>query len=1470
MATLLVLAFETRAELMVEAGTVPLFARCLADDASETVVTRSAGAALVRLCALPEGLEKVTEATGLLVEQAKSGSTSVQEQSTAVLLAVAEETAGQKAICEAGAAEMFVQRAVGTNVATKRAATGILCRLAKRKDYVPTLIAAGAASALVDQLRDGTQDDQEAAAAALQQLTSEQRETPREDGAAPSSGMARPETAGLVATVEAGGISPLVRALMQGGPSTRTYAMASLHNLAKSMATRQSVAADVEIVPACVRAMQPTRTVEPHPARDLREQAAATLAALSEAGKRADIVKEGGVEGLMALLQGASAVSTKLQAVRALCSISDHADSHPLMGEAGLEPLYELAGAGGGAQIYAASTLHKLSAGGHPTVVAMLASSDAAMSLFVSQLGGNLAEQRAAVTSVRHLCARPEAQQAIINSGGVASLVAVANNPDVDIAAKKVAAFALAGLAAPPHSEIVAACGGTAVLVEALKLTGADPSQAAAALTHVCVAALEQLVEHPAGRRAMLASGVPPAVELLENKSKTVQAHALSVLLALVSDEEGQVAVGSAGAAPALVRLADNASAATSASVSSILCSLAKQRSEVPALIAARAATPLVALLRDGTAEDQEMAAEALQILTTDFRAEGAEDSPREGGRSAGQTSVVKAGGVAPLVTVVRGGSTRAQVHAMCSMHNLARCAESRSAVAANADAIGACVLMLTCSNEIGVKEHAAAALACLADGGRRPDIVEAGGVPGLMALLQGGPDSVTTQQAARAICSLAEHLESHPVMAAAGLGALVVLAGGTGKAQEYAAATLHKLSAGGNTDALSVLATSGAGVALLVRQLTGSVEEQRTAVSSLRHLTSSAEARKAIVECGGAPALVAVAQATKIGKDSRKEATFTLAALATEPNCEAVAQAGAVEVLVDALQHGGAELTAAAAAALEELVVSASGEKAILSGGMTPCVKALNNKNEAVKLHALSVLQRLARSSEGQAAIGAANGARPLVLLTETNSAAAKAGASSILCNLARSKCEIPALIAARAAPPYVAQVLGGTDDEQAAAEALQAFTGDLYQAEEKDESGSPSKLKSTRLLAAFAPTGTDGLVAAAQAGAVAALVQLLLRKPGSAAAQVPAVHTLYNLASCGTTLPNVAVDEDAFGACIEMLRSSDVSKVKKQAAAVLSALCGAGRRADIIRAGGVAPLMEMIDNHTDKSSSTRLQAVKALCTLADDAASHAQMAVAGLGAARRANELERQDAGVCRLGTQQAVEWRQRGRGRRALDVGRRGEAAREAPLGHRQAAERRGRQPAPPRAAAARPGHDRRDGWRRDPRRAGNSAHPRRVDGARAAAGVPLVGRPCGAEAHREGHRVGRRRRAYVGARCARGGATDGGRGQRARAAGALTRRRGRDPHERSGALRRVAGGAERGGSLARPQRAAGPRGWPGGPAGRRRRERSAGAGAARRQRDGGGAHPLPRGAAAGAAAGARRRGCRSATRGDGARW
>ncbi|KAL1522513.1 hypothetical protein AB1Y20_017500 [Prymnesium parvum] len=1219
LAALLVLAFDLPPEFLIEVDAIPLFVRCLCDPEAEEAIVRGSAAALAQLAATQHGREVVTGASAELLVQLTSGTPLVQEQVMTVLLAIAEDGEGQRAIFESpGAAEAIVRLAVGDSPVGKAVGTRVLCLLARQKASVPALIAAGAAKALVEQLGVKELELQEAAAAALAQLTS------------PPPLARAGGDAGLIAVVEAGGVAPLVRALRHGeGLRLRKHAMQSLFHLAKSSASKPAIAADGEIIEACVNALRDL------PGGEVREQAAAMLAAVSETGKRMEIITAGGVEVLMALLR-CEHEGAQLQAVRALCTLADVPEAHLVVVDHALGPVVALAGRGGGAQVYAASLLHKLAGGENPKVVTALAMSDVVMRLFVAQLAGDFTSQRAAVLSLRSLCARHEAQEAVVRHRGVAGLVSVASNAEMDLLTKKAAAHALAGLAAPPHTEGVALSGGAAVLVDVLKISAGDPSQGAAALTHMCVAALEQLVEFEEGRAAILAGCVPSLVELLSSKSKAVQAHALSVIDTISTDSAGQEAVGATDAAVPLVKIAENLPSATSLCAAGVLCRLAKRQENVPALINAKAAVPFVALLRDGTEEQQEGAVAALATLTSDARSREARarddfepGTPREARGTGGQAAVVKAEGVPPLVQALRHKRPRVCAHAVHAVHNLAAFGETRSTIAGEAAVVSGCVQLLKqadedaeemAEEERAVKQHAVATLAWLADSGKRAALVEQGAIEVLMAVLEAGVDQLAVVDAARAICSIAEHVESHPLMAQVGLGILVVLAEGKGKAQEYAAATLHKLSAGRHAEALQMLASSLASVTLLVKQLRGSMEESRTAVSSLRHLTTNVAARQAIVQCGGVESLVEVAQSAKMGKDSRKEATLTLAALAVPAHAEALAKDGAVPVLAEAFGHGGAELTLATAPALDVLSAVPLGREAILRGGAVPYVRALSNKNEVVQRHALHVLARLALRNDGLEAMGAANAPRPLVLLAAPNSPLARC-ATGVLCHLARLGKLVPALIAARAAPPFVAQLRNTTGEEAAAAAtALRQLTSgqkDEASDDEGDEEGGGcasrrlKKQKSSALLAYVASTGADGLVAAAKAGAVEALVAAL--RHGERSVQEPAMQTLYNLAMCGETRQHVAHDEECVGACVHMLRTSEVSEVKTRAAATLAILAAGTRRADLLASGGVEALMRLLQREGE-ARSTALQAVRALSVLAEDTASHALIAAAGI----------------------------------------------------------------------------------------------------------------------------------------------------------------------------------------------------------------------------------------------------------------
>ena len=106
----------------------------------------------------------------------------------------------------------------------------------------------GAAVPLVAQLHHGPVEAQEAAAAALHQLT----------------GARRPDlqwAGGQVATAEAGGIAPLVTLVSDGTELAQLHAMHALHNLARCKETGRAVAAEAaDVAPACADVLQSHHT----------------------------------------------------------------------------------------------------------------------------------------------------------------------------------------------------------------------------------------------------------------------------------------------------------------------------------------------------------------------------------------------------------------------------------------------------------------------------------------------------------------------------------------------------------------------------------------------------------------------------------------------------------------------------------------------------------------------------------------------------------------------------------------------------------------------------------------------------------------------------------------------------------------------------------------------------------------------------------------------------------------------------------------------------------------------------------------------------------------------------------------------------------------------------------------------------------------------------------------------------------
>ena len=148
--------------------------------------------------------------------------------------------------------------------------------------------------------------------------------------------------------------------------------------------------------------------------------------------------------------------------------------------------------------------LNRMAAGGKTEVLGALASSPAAISAYVRELKGSREEQVATMSALKHLAALPIARQSIVDAGGLNGLVELATSPSMDQGAKDAAALVLAALAAPPHTELVAASGGAAALIGVVAGTN-QPD-----LTLSAARALEQARARGRGRvRVRLANPNP-------------------------------------------------------------------------------------------------------------------------------------------------------------------------------------------------------------------------------------------------------------------------------------------------------------------------------------------------------------------------------------------------------------------------------------------------------------------------------------------------------------------------------------------------------------------------------------------------------------------------------------------------------------------------------------------------------------------------------------------------------------------------------------------------------------------------------------------------------------------------------------------------------------------------------------------------------------------------------------------------
>ena len=447
----------------------------------------------------------------------------------------------------------------------------------------------------------------------------------------------------------------------------------------------------------------------------------------------------------------------------------------------------------------------------------------------------------------------------------------------------------------------------------------------------------------------------------------------------------------------------------------------------------------------------------------------------------------------------------------------------------------------------VGMQEQAAATLADLSDGdGELQDaIIEAGGVPPLLSLVQCG-SSLAQEHAARAIWHLSTATCNQQVIvkhyAIPDLVALVK--SGTSIAQEMAAATLSQLAHGYFIEHKGKLgAFAGA---------------RRGSMASRRGAGGGRRKSKDLSDDGAAAVEVEVAADGEGASEAKPPPTPDLDDASVSPSKLAdsneqnrllvIAEAGGIPPLVKLAEFGTAGGREKGAGALRHLAADPDNRVSIASnGGIKPLVQLLADGNEAALDHASHALTTLATgNAENQAQI-----AKKLVSLLDHDDANVISRAARDLQSLARDHPGAPVVIVNAGAIMPLVTVLSNGKTEQG-----------------RTEAGGT--------LATLASSGPENQLAIA-----IGLVGLL--GVGTDQAQEYVTALLLDLSSgLESDLENRRAIANAgpFRMLVQQMRSESF-KVKQLAAAVMSKLSGDSDEniLEIAKSNGIPPLVALLD---------------------------------------------------------------------------------------------------------------------------------------------------------------------------------------------------------------------------------------------------------------------------------------------------
>lgn len=296
--------------------------------------------------------------------------------------------------------------------------------------------------------------------------------------------------------------------------------------------------------------------------------------------------------------------------------------------------------------------------------------------------------------------------------------------------------------------------------------------------------------------------------------------------------------------------------------------------------------------VRTGTMEVRERSAAALRSLAV---------------QSSDHANKIAKAGLQPLISLIGGGSTLAQVHAAAVLSEVTLKNHEKQLEVASKGGIPALVTVLR-SGGNSAQEQAAAALASISRAeANQPPIIKAGAVAPLVGLLRVAQGSAQVY-ACQALGNLACYPAGQAQIAKAnGVRSLLMLLG-MGKAQEHAARALGKLA----HEALEIqrdICRSG-GITLLLALLSGINSDAQiqasAAISELAQGAGGKNRRKtqdAIAKAGGIGPLLQLVESRY--QDVCAAAVHALACVArsNRTNQDTIASYGGIKPLTELLQ---------------------------------------------------------------------------------------------------------------------------------------------------------------------------------------------------------------------------------------------------------------------------------------------------------------------------------------------------------------------------------------------------------------------------------------------------------------------------------------------------------------------------------------------------------------------------------------